>query len=435
MPITPHSLGVHHVLGALRPIVNPIMDFFPKRRLKSAINIADLRAAAKLRMHKMTFDYLDAGADDEISLRRGKDAYSQLEMHYHVLSGLQPPLDLSTKIFGRDVKLPFFACPTAGNRMFHTEGETAAAKAALHHGTLYGLSSLATTGIKEIGELTGPSVPKVFQLYVWKDRGLLRDVIAQAKEGGFDALALTVDFTWYGNRERDVRNGFTIPPAYTVNQMVEAIKRPAWTWDFLSTRPYTYACLQDDVPADSLAAFVNSQINPAFDWKDAEWLIQEWGKPTAIKGVVRVDDAKKALDVGFSTLWVSNHGARQLETSPATIDVLPHIRDAVGPDVEIIMDGGVQRGTDIAKAIALGADSVGFGKPYLYGLGAGGAEGVIKALEILRVEFDRAMGLLGTGTVDDLKKRGRGLIKRRNASVRDYPDMYASERGYGGGVI
>jgi isopentenyl diphosphate isomerase/L-lactate dehydrogenase-like FMN-dependent dehydrogenase len=381
----------------------------------------------------MVFDYLDAGSDDEVSLRRGKDAYSQLEMHYHVLAGLKPPIDMRTKVFGCDVDMPFFGCPTAGNRMFHHEGETAAAKAAEHHGSLYGLSSLATTGIAEIAAIH--KGPKVFQLYVWKDRELVKEVLAKAKEGGFDALALTADFTWYGNRERDIRNDFSIPPKYSVAQVVEAIRKPAWTYDFLSHDPYTYACLNDDVPADSLAAFVNSQIAPEFDWKDAEWLLGEWGGPAALKGVVRPDDAKKAVATGFSTMWVSNHGARQLDTSPATIDVLPSIREAVGPDVEIIMDGGVQRGTDIAKALALGADTVGVGKPYLYGLAAGGAPGVIKALDILRVELDRAMGLLGVGSVDDLKKRGPGLIKRRAASARDYPDQNAYDRGYGGGVI
>lgn len=381
----------------------------------------------------MVFDYLDSGADDEISLRRGKDAYSELEMHYKVLAGIKPPLDLSTTIFGCDVSLPFFGCPTAGNRMFHWEGETAAAKAAMNHGTLYGLSSLATTGIKEIGELH--KGPKVFQLYVWKDRELLKEVLAKAKEGGFNALALTVDFTWYGNRERDIRNDFSIPPKYTVGQMVEAIRKPAWTYDFLSHEPYTYACINTEVPADSLAAFVNSQIMPEFSWKDAEWLLGEWNGPAAPKGVVRPEDAKRAVEIGFSSVWVSNHGARQLETSPATIDVLPSIREAVGPDVEIIMDGGVQRGTDIAKALALGADSVGVGKPYLWGLAAGGADGVNKAYEILKVELDRAMGLLGTPTVAALKKEGPSLIKRRGGSIRDYPDMYAPDRGYGGGIV
>lgn len=184
-----------------------------------------------------------------------------------------------------------------------------------------------------------------------------------------------------------------------------------------------------------MAAFVNSQIAAEFDWKDAEWLLGEWNMPSAVKGVCRPDDAVRAVETGFTTMWVSNHGARQLETSPATIDVLPSIREAVGPNVEIILDGGVQRGTDICKALALGADAVGVGKPYLYGLAAGGTEGVIKAYDILKTELDRAMGLLGTGTVDELKKRGPGLIKRRHASARDYPDRYAFERGYGGGVI
>lgn len=425
--ITPHKLGLHKILKHIP--LNAIFDAPAKRRLAKAVNIADLRLCAKARAHKMVFDYLDAGADDEISLRRGKDAYSQLEMHYHILAGLKPPIDMRTKVFGCDVELPFFGCPTAGNRMFHWEGETAAAKAAEHHGSLYGLSSLATTGITEIGDLH--KGPKVFQLYVWKDRELVKEVISKAKEGGFNALALTVDFTWYGNRERDIRNDFSIPPKYSVAQVIEAINKPAWTYDFLSHDPYTYACINSDVPADSLAAFVNSQLAPEFDWQDAEWLLGEWNGPAAVKGVVRPDDAVRAVETGFSTMWVSNHGARQLETSPATIDVLPSIREAVGPDVEIIMDGGVQRGTDIAKALALGADSVGVGKPYLYGLAAGGTEGVIKALDILKVELDRAMGLLGVGSVDDLKKRGPGLIKRRPQSARDYPDQYAYERGYG----
>lgn len=381
----------------------------------------------------MVFDYLDSGADDEISLRRGKDAYSQLEMHYKILAGIKPPLDLRTKIFGQDVMLPFFGCPTAGNRMFHWEGETAAAKAAEHHGTMYGLSSLATTGITEISKIHNG--PKVFQLYVWKDRELVKEVLAKAKEGGFNALALTVDFTWYGNRERDIRNDFSIPPKYNLTQTIEALKKPAWTWDFLSHEPYTYACINTEVPADSLAAFVNSQIMPEFSWKDAEWLLGEWNGPAAPKGVVRPEDAKKAIEIGFSTIWVSNHGARQLETSPATIDVLPSIREAVGPDVEIILDGGVQRGTDIAKALALGADSVGVGKPYLWGLAAGGTEGVIKAYDILKKELDRAMGLLGTPTVAALKKEGPSLIKRRPMSSRDYPDVYAPDRGYGGGIV
>jgi L-lactate dehydrogenase (cytochrome) len=276
-----HKLGLHKVLSKANPVVSRALNLPYARGVDNAVNIADLRLVAKRRAHKMVFDYLDSGADDEISLRRGKDAYSELEMHYHVLSGLQPPLDLSTKIFGKDVKLPFFTSPTAGNRMFHTDGEFAVARAAEKHGCLYGLSSLCTTKITDIKKVH--SGPKVFQLYVWKDRELVKDVLQQAKEGGFDALALTVDFTWYGNRERDVRNGFTIPPNYSLPQIIEAIKAPAWSWDYLSNDQYSYACLNSDVPAASLASFVNDQINPAFNWRDAEWLLGEWGGPSAIK--------------------------------------------------------------------------------------------------------------------------------------------------------
>jgi len=418
--MTPHTLGLHKLLKYLTPIIRPILNRRANKRLRSSVNIADLRAAAEARVHGMCFGYLDSGGDDEVTLRRNKDAYSELEMHFQVLSGLEPPLDLSTVIFGQKVSLPFFACPTAGNRMFHTEGETATARAALHHNSVYCLSSISTTGIDEVSSILPCHHPKLFQVYVWKDRDLLRDVLRQAKEGNFQSLALTVDFSWYGNRERDIRNGFTIPPAYTAKQIYEALKKPAWTWDFLSTPAYRYALIAGDVPAASLASFINDQITPAFNWEDAAWLCKEWDLgPRAIKGICRPEDAVKAVEAGFTTIWVSNHGGRQLDTSPATIDVLPSIRAAVGPEVEIIHDGGIQRGTDIAKALALGADGVGIGKPYLYGLTAGGTEGVIKAMDILKIELDRAMGLLGVATVEELKKRGPDLIKRRPGSARD----------------
>jgi len=427
--ITPHSLGLHKLLRLFNPLVRPIVNRGPNRRLREAVNVADVRKCAEGRVHKMCFGYLDSGGDDEVTIRRNKDAFSQLEMHFHVLAGLEPPLDLSTKLFGREVDLPFFACPTAGNRMFHTEGELAVAKAAAKFNSLYCLSSISTTSIEDISKVLPVEHPKLFQVYVWKDRGLLKEILDRAKDGGFDSLALTVDFSWYGNRERDIRNHFTIPPAYTLNQVIEAFKRPAWTWDYLATDPYKYALIRDDVPADSLANFINSQLYPAFGWKDAEWLCSQWQGPKAIKGICRPEDAKRALDAGFTTIWVSNHGGRQLDTSPATIDVLPDIRAAVGPDVEIIHDGGIQRGTDIAKALAMGADGVGIGKPYLYGLAAGGSEGVEKVMNILRIELDRAMGLLGVGTVEELKRRGPELIKRRAFSSRDGQGARESRSG------
>jgi len=428
--LTPHSVGLNKVLRLFTPLVRPVLNTSARRRLRKAVNIADLRLCAKSRLHNMCFGYLDSGGDDEITLRRNKDAYTQMEMHFKVLAGLSPPLDLSTTIFGSKVDIPFFASPTAGNKMFHMEGESAVAHASKVNNSVYCLSSLATTSVEDIGKILSPHHPKLFQVYVWKDRDILRDILSKAKAGGIQSIALTVDFSWYGNRERDIRNNFTIPPAYTFKQIVDGMKAPAWSWDFLSNPAYNYALLDKDVPAESLASFVNSQLYPQFSWEDAEWLCKEWGHgPRAIKGICRPEDAKKALDCGFTSIWVSNHGGRQLDTSPATLDVLPAIRKAVGPHVEVIHDGGIQRGTDIAKAIALGADGVAIGKPYLYGLAAGGTEGVLRTFEILRSELDRAMGLLGCGTVEQLKIEGGDLIKRRDMSVRDCQGARYSKAG------
>ena len=372
-----HRLGLNKVFRLFDPVVRPIVNYLPDARLEKCVNTWDLRAAAELRTHKMCFGYLDSGADDEIAINRSRSAYAEYEMHYNLLAGNSPEtLDLKTKIFGRDVNLPFFMCPTAGHRMFHTIGERAGAQVANEKKILFGLSSLATTSVEDIGKEHPKELPKVFQLYLWKDKGLNRALLQKAREHGYDAVALTADFTWFGNRERDRRNGFSVPPNYSVQQIVEAIKRPAWTWDLLTHDVYTYANINKDVPAESMANFINSQLCPDFDWKDAEWLANEWGGNLALKGVVRADDAVKCLDHGFNSIWVSNHGGRQLETAPPTIDVLPEIRAAVGPDVPIVLDGGIMRGTDIAKAIAMGADAVGVGKVSTCGRRAGRSGGL-----------------------------------------------------------
>ena len=240
MVFNPHKLGFHKVLKHLG-IVGRVLDRGHQTRLKRAVNIADLRLVAKQRSHRMVFDYMDGGADDEITLRRNKDAFTEIEMHYKVLAGNSPEtMDLSTTLFGKQVDLPFFGCPTAGNKMFHIEGETAAARAAVHHSTAYALSSLSTTSFHDISRITNPAdevqstkIPKIFQLYVWRDRELVRDILTETIQQGFDALALTVDVSWMGNRERDIRNGFSIPPNYTLQQTIEALRKPAWTWDFI----------------------------------------------------------------------------------------------------------------------------------------------------------------------------------------------------------
>mmetsp|Transcript_14053 Transcript_14053/g.45087 ORF Transcript_14053/g.45087 Transcript_14053/m.45087 type:complete len:386 (-) Transcript_14053:312-1469(-) len=281
--------------------------------------------------------------------------------------------------------------------MFHCEGEVAVASVAREFGMMYALSSFSTSTFDEIAAAHGgssqppagrfsPEVshpprrpPRAFQLYVWRDRAFVREILARARAAGFEALILTADISWFGNREADLRTGFTVPPDYSWRQCAGAAAAPAWTWDWLTHPPYSYALVDQDVSADSIAAYVNAQIEPAFDWEDAAWLCSEWGGPVALKGVVRPDDAKRAVQAGFSTVWVSNHGGRQLETAVPPIDVLPSIRNVVGPDTQLILDGGVRRGVDIAKALALGADGVAIGKPYLYGLAAGGRVGVHKA--------------------------------------------------------
>ncbi|KAJ8599534.1 hypothetical protein CTAYLR_007109 [Chrysophaeum taylorii] len=407
--VNPHAWGLHKFLRPLRPIVSPIVERPSRRRLADAVNVADLRIAAEKRMHRMCFGYLDSGADDEVTLRRNKEAYGDYALHYHVLSGIKR-IDLSTTLFGEHLELPFFPCPCAGNRMFHTEGEPAVYETAASRGMAYAMSALATTPVSAVRG--GPPL-KIFQLYLWRDRALVADVLSKAKEAGFKVLALTCDLTWLGNRERDKRNNFTIPPAYTPRQIWDALRAPAWTWDFLSTDPYTYANLNAEVPAESLADYVNSQLRTDYSIFDAKELLELWDGPVVLKGVVRPLDAEIAIEAGFAGVWLSNHGGRQLDGAPAAIEVLADVRKRIGVKPIVVLDGGVQRGTDIFKALALGADAVGIGKPYLYGLGAGGKRGVEKCVDILHRELETTMGLTGVEAVRDLKSRGEYIVKKR----------------------
>jgi len=376
-------------------------------KLDRCLNIDDLRVAARQRAHRMVFDYIDGGADDEVSLGRNTKAFDDYDLLFKVLAGADD-VDMSTTLLGEKIDVPFIASPAAGNRLFHTHGERGVAKAADSAGTIFSLSTLSSVSIEEIAALTNG--PKWFQLYVWKDRGLVKEMMGRAREAGYKALILTVDFPIAGNRERDPRNGFSIPPKVGVKQAWHALRAPAWSLDYVIRPSVKYANLSADTPAVSLQDFVYEQFDAGFNWRDAEWLLGEWNGPAVIKGVVRPDDARRAVDLGFNAVMVSNHGGRQLDRSPAPVHVLESIVDAVGPDAEVILDGGVRRGTDILIALALGARAVGFARPFLYGLAAAGEAGARRAMDILTNELRRDMVLLGTDRISKIK---RSLVRLR----------------------
>ncbi len=363
-------------------------------------SIEDLRLAAKRRAHRMVFDYIDGGSDDEVTLSRNSTAFNRYALMHKSLVGVET-INTETTLLGQKLALPFFLSAAAGPRLFHTVGERAAATVAKEFGTAFCLSTLSSVSIEDVAAI-GPD-PRWFQLYVWKDRGLVKAMIERAKEAGYSALILTVDFPITGNRERDFKNGFTIPPKAGIKQAIEALRHPAWTLDYLKGPSIQYANLDQKTSAVSLSQFVSEQLHAGFNWKDAEWLLGEWNGPAAIKGVIHPDDAVQSVKSGFDSVFISNHGGRQLDTDAAPIDVLPVIADKIGDDAELVLDGGIRRGTDMIKALALGAKAVSFARPYLYGLAAAGTPGVRRAIEIMSDALKRDMALAGVTSVKEIE--------------------------------
>lgn len=380
-------------------------------KLAHARNIADLRRLAQKRLPRMVFDYIDGGADDELTLQRNEQRLRDIELVWDVLVDVEK-LDTSTTILGAASKLPFFISPTASSRLFHPRGgERAVARAAQTMGIPYACSTIASTSMEDIA--AAHQGARFFQMYVWKDRGLIVETLARAKATGFSAILLTVDLPVPGNRERDFRNMFTIPPKVNWKTATQTLSRPSYLWDIATTPKITTANFAHMKIDMSLIDFVATQFSRTVTWDDVRWLRERWDGKLAIKGIATPADARRAIAAGADAVWVSNHGGRQLGVAPASIDTLPAIADAVRGEREIIFDGGVRRGTDIVTALALGATSVAIGRAYLWGLAAAGEAGVGRALTILRDELTQTMALTGRTKIADIK---RDLIFQRTAA-------------------
>ena len=374
-------------------------------RAAEAININDLRTLAKKRLPRMVFDYIDGGAEDELTLRRSVDRFCDYEWVWNALVDVSA-IRTQTLVFGQPSAQPFFVSPTAASRLFHPmQGELATARAAEAACVPYSVSTLASHTIEDIAK-AAPTIPKIIQVYVWKDRGLVRDFLARAKAAGYTGCVLTVDATVAGQRERDPRNGFSVPPSVNVKTATQALARPGYLFDLARSPKIGPANFQGvDTGGRDVMGVINELFDRTMTWKDAEWMAQEWGGPFAVKGISTAEDARKAVDSGASVVWLSNHGGRQIDTSVPVVDLVPDVRAAVTDRIEVIADGGVRRGSHVLKLIAQGATSVALGRACLYGLAAGGEAGVTRALDILAADVARLLALLGVPDVKDLDGR------------------------------
>lgn len=372
--------------------------------LNHCYNIADLRKRAKAKLPAPMFHYIDGGADDEWTLRRNTEAFDDYQLLPNYLKNIDT-IDMKTSVLGCSLDLPFFLAPTGMSRLFHHQKELAACRAAANFGTLYSLSTLATTSLEDVAATTAG--PKMFQIYILKDRELTQEFVQRCKASHYNALCLTVDTMVAGNRERDLVNGMTMPPRISLKNFFSYGSRFEWLYHLLLNPDFKLANVAHRVDAlgkgsMGLIDYVNSQFDRTVTWDDAAWLAQQWDGPLVIKGLQSPADAKRAVEIGATALMVSNHGGRQLDGAPAPIDCIGPIRDAVGDRLELIVDGGIRRGTHIIKALAQGADACSIGRPYLYGLAAGGQQGVERALFLLKAELERSMALLGTRTITDI---------------------------------
>ncbi len=382
----------------------PLLRFQPptldgrRRRLERCHTIWDLRDVARRRTPRAAFDYTDGAADGEVSLRRARQAFADLTFHPGILRDVGS-VDTSVEVLGERSELPFGIAPTGFTRMMQTEGEIAGATAAQAAGIPYTLSTMGTTSIEDVAA-AAPHGRNWFQLYMWRDRERSMALVERARLAGYDTLLVTVDVPVAGNRLRDVRNGMTIPPALTLRTVLNALPRPAWWFDFLTTEPLAFASL--DAWSGTVADLLDTMFDPTVTFEDLAWITAQWPGRVVVKGVQSLADARRLADLGVDAVVLSNHGGRQLDRAPVPFHLLPDVVREVGSDVEVHLDTGIMSGQDVVAALAVGARFTLVGRAYLYGLMAGGRPGVDRAIAILRTEIERTLRLLGVRSVAEL---------------------------------
>ena len=381
-------------------------------KLDKCNNIADLRREAQRRLPAPVFHYLDGGADDELALANNSSAFDHYELLPTQLSDVSS-IDTKSTLFGQSIDWPVMISPTGASKLFHGSGEPAVVRAAEKFGMVYSLSTLGTTTISDVAAVS--DLPKMYQVYVFKDRALTAEFIDLCKESNYAALCLTVDTPVGGNRERDLVHGFSAAPRSRVRQVLSFARHPAWIARVLIRKDLEMVNLTRSAAASQsiggdVRLYIDEQLERSLTWKDVEWLRERWDGPLVIKGVQTVEDCRKAADAGATAVMLSNHGGRQLESASAPVDCIDDVADALRDRLEIICDGGIRRGNHIVKALALGANACSIGRGYLYGLAAGGQSGAERALHILRSEFERTMALLGCNSVSKL---GRSYVRKR----------------------
>lgn len=372
-------------------------------KLTHCHNFHDFRRLAKKRLPSPIFNYIDGAADDELTYRRNSSAFDECDLVPNVLTGVSD-IDLSVTVMGQKLAMPVYCSPTALQRLFHHQGERAVAAAAEKFGTMFGVSSLGTVSLEEIAQQI--DTPQVYQFYFHKDRGLNNAMMERAKASGIEVMMLTVDSITGGNRERDLRTGFSIPFRLNLQGLLQFAIKPSWGLNFVLHEKFSLPQLEEHIDmsgdAVSIGKYFTEMLDPSMNWDDVEDMVKRWDGEFCLKGVMSVEDAQKAVDIGCTGIVISNHGGRQLDGSRSSFDQLAEIVDAVGDKIDVLFDSGVQRGTHVLKALSLGAKAVGVGRLYLYALAAAGQPGVERALQLMQNEIERDMKLMGCSRIEEL---------------------------------